>query len=173
MKFKFISVFILTIAAMITTASAIQAQFPPSQGQFPGRQNFPIKEQGQPDFKELNLSEEQKDKLKEVQEDTRAQIDEIFTNEQRNTLKQAIEAGKKPPEAMQSIDLSDDQKQQIQEAMESEKQKILEILTPEQQQKLRDRIEQIHNRNSPGSLPLESFVRFPNGIALIGIPPQG
>ncbi|MUG91648.1 hypothetical protein F7734_03765 [Scytonema sp. UIC 10036] len=156
MQFKYISVFILTTAAIITTASVILAQFPPNQRQFPGRQGFPVTEQGQPDFKELNLSDEQKDKLKEVQEDTRTQLDEILTNEQRDTLKQAIAAGQKPPQAMLSLNLSDEQKQQIQDAMESQRQKISEILTPEQQQLIRDRTEQIHNRNNP-----ESFGGFP------------
>ncbi len=167
MKFKFISVLILTIAAVTTTASAIQAQFPPNQGQ------FPVREQGEPDFKELNLTEEQKGKLKEVQEETHASIEGILTDEQQDNLKQAVEAGKKPPEAMQSINLSDEQKQKMEEVMESQKQKLFEILTPEQQKKLRDRMEKKHNRrNAPLGLPPEGFGGFPNGNAPIGIPPQ-
>lgn len=106
-------------------------------------------------FQELNLSEEQKDKLKEVREQTRAKFDEILTTEQRNTLKQAFEAGQKPPEAMESIGLSEEQKQQIREAIDSEKQKISEILTSEQKQLIRDRIEQMHKDcpENPGGFP--------------------
>lgn len=153
MRFKFVSLFILSMAVTLLTASIVQAQLPP-QGQFPGRQGFPDTEQEPPDFQELNLSEEQKSKLKEIREDTRAQIDDIFTNEQKNSLQQAAESGKKPPEAMRSINLSDDQKQELKEVMESEKQKISEILTAEQKEKLRDRMEHIQNKSIPGGLPI-------------------
>jgi periplasmic protein CpxP/Spy len=149
MKFKLLTVLFLTTAAITTTASAIQAQFPPSQAQFPGRQGFPVRGQGKPDFKELGLTEEQMSKLKEVQQESKAAIDEILTLEQRNTLEQAFKAGQKPPEAMESINLSDEQKQKIQEVMESQKQKISEILTPEQQQKLQERMQKKQNRNTP------------------------
>ncbi|NJM22169.1 MAG: P pilus assembly/Cpx signaling pathway, periplasmic inhibitor/zinc-resistance associated protein [Richelia sp. RM2_1_2] len=171
MKFKLLSVLIVTTAAITTTASVLNAQFPPSQGQFPGKQGFPNKEQGF--FKELNLTQDQKDKLKEIQEENKSALDEILTSEQRETLKEAVTAGKKPPEAMQSLDLSDEQKQQIQEVMESQKQKIAEILTPEQQEKLRDRMEKMHDGKAPGGLPPQGFGRFPSSNAPIGIPPQG
>ncbi|KAF3888260.1 MULTISPECIES: Spy/CpxP family protein refolding chaperone [Nostocales] len=155
MKFKYISVLILATTATIISTSAIRAQFPPGQGQNPGRQGILLSEQGPPDLQELNLSEEQKDKLKEVREQTRAKFDEILTTEQRNTLKQAFEAGQKPPEAMESIGLSEEQKQQIREAIDSEKQKISEILTSEQKQLIRDRIEQMHKDRpeNPGGFP--------------------
>ncbi|WGV25241.1 Spy/CpxP family protein refolding chaperone [Halotia branconii] len=173
MKFRFFSVLIFTTAAITTIASALHAQFPPNQGQFPEKEGFPSREQGQQSFfKDLNLTQEQKDKLKEVQEENKSAIDEILTSEQRDTLRQAFAAGKKPPEAMQSLNLSDDQKQKIQEIMELQKQKISEILTPEQQEKLRDRLEEIHKQNPPGSLPPEGFGQFPNGNVPIGIPPE-
>ncbi len=168
MKFKFISGLILIAAAITTTASAIQAQLPPNQGQFPVRQGFPIREQGQPDFKELNLTEEQKDKLKELQEEIQSSINEILTTEQRDSLKQAVEAGKKPLEVLQSMSLSDEQKQKIQEVMESQKQKMSEILTTEQKQQLRERMGKKHNgRNVPSG-----FGGFPNGNTPVSIPPQ-
>jgi periplasmic protein CpxP/Spy len=165
MKFKFLSGLILVAAAITTTASAIHAQLPPNPGQFPARQGFPVRP---PDFKELNLTEEQKDRLKEVQEEIQSSINEILTTEQRDTLKQAVEAGKKPPEVLQSMSLSDEQKQKIQEVMESKKQKMSEILTTEQKQQLRERMGGKHNgRNIPSG-----FGRFPNGNTPVSIPPQ-
>ncbi|MBW4617746.1 MAG: Spy/CpxP family protein refolding chaperone [Desmonostoc vinosum HA7617-LM4] len=173
MKFRFLSVLIFTTTAMTTTASALYAQFPPSQGQFPTKQGFPSREQEQQDFfKDLNLTQEQKDKLKEVQEENKSAIDEILTSEQRDTLRQAFAAGKKPPEAMQSLNLSDDQKQEIQEVMESQKQKISEILTPEQQEKLRDRLGEMHNQNTQMGLPNRGFGNFPNENTPVDIPPE-
>jgi periplasmic protein CpxP/Spy len=153
MKFNSVSLFILSIATTMLTASIVQAQLP-HQGQFHRRQGFPGTEQGQLNFQELNLSEEQKSKLKDIQEDTRSQIEDIFTNEQKNSLQRAVESGKKPPEAIQSINLSDDQKQELKEVMESEKQKISEILTAEQKEKLRDRVEQMQNKSIPEGLPI-------------------
>ncbi|MEM8778437.1 MAG: Spy/CpxP family protein refolding chaperone [Cyanobacteria bacterium P01_G01_bin.49] len=142
MKFKFITVLILTTAAITTTTSAIQAQLPRRQG-FPAGEQIPLNSQ------DLNLTEAQKDELKAVQDEMQASINAILTDEQRNTLKQAVEAGMNDSEAIQSINWSDEQKQKLRELMVSQRQKISEILTPEQQQKLRQYFRGKHNINSP------------------------
>jgi Spy/CpxP family protein refolding chaperone len=80
----------------------------------------------------LNLTEEQKTKLKALHQTIRPEMEAILTEEQKDALKKARQEGKNPPEAMKSINITDEQKSKIEEVMKSKRQTISEILTPEQ-----------------------------------------
>jgi periplasmic protein CpxP/Spy len=97
----------------------------------------------------INLTEEQKNKLKEIQQETRSQVDEILTSEQVDDFKQAMQEGKNPPDAMKSLNLSSEQKQKMRELMVSQRGKLDDILTDEQREKLREFKEKMPKGNMP------------------------
>lgn len=100
----------------------------------------------------LNLSADQKAKLKQIRESTQSRISAILTPEQRQqleTLKQQRQtqrqsgqpgAGRqKGDRAMAALNLSDDQKAQISAIRQQAKQEMDAVLTPEQRQQMNDR----------------------------------
>ena len=100
----------------------------------------------------LNLSADQKAKLKQIREATESKISAILTPEQRqqrDTLKQQHQAqrqsgqsrmGKKGGDrSMAALNLSADQKAQISEIRKQSKQEMDAVFTPEQLQQLKNR----------------------------------
>ena len=112
--------------------------------------NSPLPQPGQElqqrgPFKHLNLTSEQKAKIKEIQTNTRAQIQAVLTTEQKNQLKTAMEKRKaerqqrqgqgqnqerreKKGDIFNSLNLTDKQKDQIKQIHDSERQKMQAIL---------------------------------------------
>jgi Spy/CpxP family protein refolding chaperone len=87
----------------------------------------------------LNLSADQKAKIKRIREESRDQIQRILTTDQQNQWKAAQQQGKKGREIMRSLNLSDKQKSDIRAIQKATKQRIEEVLTPEQREKMRQR----------------------------------
>ncbi len=87
--------------------------------------------------KELNLTDAQQAQLKQMHESHHAEMQAVFTSEQKALLKAAKE-GKKGDrrEVMKSLNLSDSQKAQIKAIRDRQRQDFESILTPEQKQKL-------------------------------------
>ncbi|MFM5896654.1 MAG: P pilus assembly/Cpx signaling pathway, periplasmic inhibitor/zinc-resistance associated protein [Dolichospermum sp.] len=147
MKLKTLSLLAGTLAlTLITTPFAVQAQNNPPLPQI-GEE---LEQRGP--FKQLNLTSEQKAKIKEIHTNTRAQIDAILTTEQKNQLKAAIEKRKAERQQRQrkhhseykkkgnifnSLNLTDKQKDQIKQIYNSERQKIQALLTPQQQAQMK------------------------------------
>jgi len=156
MKLKTLSLLAGTLAlTLITTPFAVQAQDNPPLPQ-PGQE---LQERGP--FKHLNLTSEQKAKMKEIHTNTRAQVDAILTTEQKNKLKAAMEKRKaerqqrqgqhhsgheKKGDIFNSLNLTDKQKDQIKQIHESEKQKIQALLTPQQQEQMKKFRENMRSR---------------------------
>ncbi|HEY9906113.1 MAG TPA: hypothetical protein V6D18_00740 [Thermosynechococcaceae cyanobacterium] len=105
--------------------------------------------QSQPRADKLNLTADQKAKLKQVREATQSKIQAVLTPEQRQqleTLKQQRQSqrqqGQKQPRAarqnggMAALNLTNDQKAQIRQIRESAKQEMEFVFTPEQRQQL-------------------------------------
>lgn len=144
MKFKILPLSILSIVAIASTALSSQAQSPKSQNNLSVQENTPTRKvaqrfSGSERFSDLDLTEEQKTKLQEVQENYRSQIDDILTSEQKDELKAEMESGKKPREVISNLELSSEQKEKMQELRKSQREEISSILTPEQKQKLKQR----------------------------------
>jgi Spy/CpxP family protein refolding chaperone len=126
------------ISALLLTATIMGIRVPISQAQIPPFPSGQIqKEDGVPIPPGIDLTEAQKEQLKAIHASFRARLDGILTPEQRQALETARQAGKTPPEVMQSLNLSDEQKTQLQAEMKSLKSQVFGILTPEQKQKLR------------------------------------
>lgn len=85
---------------------------------------------------DLKLTDEQKTKLKQIQENYRSKMETLLTDKQKNELKAGQEQGKDPRTLMQSLNITDAQKQQIQDMRQSQLQEIANVLTDEQKQQL-------------------------------------
>ncbi len=92
------------------------------------------KRQGGNVWKELNLTDAQKQQLKTIRENSRQQIESILTDEQRTKLESADRSGDRK-EVMKSLNLTDAQKQQMRDIRKKSHEQILAILTPEQRSK--------------------------------------
>ncbi|EKQ70200.1 P pilus assembly/Cpx signaling pathway, periplasmic inhibitor/zinc-resistance associated protein [Leptolyngbyaceae cyanobacterium JSC-12] len=88
--------------------------------------------QNQRGWNKLNLTDAQKAQMKQMREQTQAQIEQILTPEQKAQWQSMKQNGGKKPGRMQSLNLSEAQKQQIRQIRENAKQSMQSILTPEQ-----------------------------------------
>ncbi|NJL42918.1 MAG: hypothetical protein HC935_05220 [Pseudanabaena sp. SU_2_4] len=94
-------------------------------------------------WKELNLTDTQKQQLKTIRANTRQQMQSILTGEQRAKLESAGQSGDRK-EVMKSLNLTDAQKQQMRDIRKKSREQTLAILTPEQ----RSKFEQLHSQRS-------------------------
>lgn len=150
MKLKILSILAGAIALTVTvTPFLVKAQSNSPSNQ-PGVES-PKKPRGERGpWKNLNLTTEQKNRMKQIRTDTRTKIDAVLTDEQKKKLQDAkVNRGQRPqgqrpqgqrPEGgpFASLNLSEDQKTQIKQIMESSKQEMQSVLTAEQQQKLQE-----------------------------------
>lgn len=87
----------------------------------------------------LNLSADQKVKIKRIREESREKIQRLLTTEQKNQWAAAKQQGLKGKAIMQSLNLSDAQKAQIREIKKAARTQMDALLTPEQRQQIRQR----------------------------------
>ena len=129
------------LAAVITvglsaTPMLVQAQdttTPPARGEFKERM-----------AERLNLTQEQKNQLKQIRENTRSQIESVLTEEQRQKLQAAKQAGGqqaggrrgKHRDVWASLNLTQEQKDAIKKIRQSAKEQMKNVLTPQQQAQL-------------------------------------
>jgi len=145
MKIKLASIIALTMTVMATTASMAQAQVPTMPNSVPFPPVLMQPGQNPPEIPGLNLTDEQKNQVKEIHEKTRSELEGILTSEQKNKLKEAAQAGKNPIAALQSLNLSDEQKTKLREVMESTRAQMDSILTDEQREKFSEFREKMPN----------------------------
>ncbi|MBD2596362.1 P pilus assembly/Cpx signaling pathway, periplasmic inhibitor/zinc-resistance associated protein [Nostoc spongiaeforme FACHB-130] len=151
MKLKSLSFIAGAIALTLTTTSlAVKAQaFSHSpllvaqaegQGRWQGKKG---------PWAELGLTDAQKSQIEQIQRNTRTQIENVFTPEQKAKIKAAMEArraerqanpgqrvGRRGGKDFADLNLTEAQKTQIRQIRESSKQQIEAVLTPEQKTKL-------------------------------------
>jgi Spy/CpxP family protein refolding chaperone len=160
MKLKTLSLIAGTLAlTLIATPFAVQAEQNPSSPQ-------PSKEwQKKGQFQKLNLTPEQKVKMKEIGRSTRAQIEAVLTPEQKTKLQAAMAERKAQRQAQRqqgqgerqerrgkkgdifaSLNLTETQKNQIKQIRESSKQQMQAVLTPEQQAQMKQMRENMRSR---------------------------
>ncbi len=96
----------------------------------------------------LNLTEDQKAKIKQIRESTRAQIETVLTDEQKAKLRAAREEGQKMRKDMASLNLTDDQKAKIRSIRQEAKKQMDAVLTDQQRQQLQQERQQHHQRRS-------------------------
>ncbi|HEY9605801.1 MAG TPA: hypothetical protein V6C85_29615 [Allocoleopsis sp.] len=155
MYFKSLPLLAVTIAGVAMISAACQA--PSSQTQQPPVSSAQAQQSGMsdtPPLSALNLTEEQKTKIKAIQENYRSKIANIYTNEQKNQLKTAREQGKDPRTVMQSLNLTDNQKQQLKTLRQSQRQEIDNVLTNEQKQQLQQMRQKRQRMHKPEGAPV-------------------
>ncbi|NMG10570.1 P pilus assembly/Cpx signaling pathway, periplasmic inhibitor/zinc-resistance associated protein [Brasilonema sp. UFV-L1] len=137
MKLKFFPILVVTLTSISIIATACQspkAETPSSSEPNAQAQNVRMKDFPVPPG--LELTQEQKTKLTEVQQSTRSKIESILTQEQKEQLKVAVEQNKDQRGVLQNLNLSSEQKTQIQEIMQSQREQLSNIFTSEQKQQL-------------------------------------
>ena len=124
-------------AAAIPFAVNAQAN---SSGQQLLAQAQPDQRQGKEGkWAKLNLTDAQKQQMRQIKQETRAQMQNILTPEQQATLQAAMQNGQgRNRQAWKQVkeSLNDDQKAQMRTLMEQQKARIEAILTDEQKQQL-------------------------------------
>jgi periplasmic protein CpxP/Spy len=133
MKSKLMSILAGAIAlSFAATPLIVNAQANPNAPS-PGEASQPFKK-----MEGLNLTQEQKDKMKEIRENTRTQIQGILTAEQQQQFQAAMQSGQRQRrgQVFASLNLTEEQKTKIREVMQTSKQNMRAVLTPEQQQQL-------------------------------------
>lgn len=103
---------------------------------------------GKPD---LNLTEQQRQQMRQIREETRAQIEAVLTPEQRAKLEAAREQRQNPREVMASLNLTEQQRAQMRTIREESKRKMDAVLTEQQRQQLEQmRQQRQQQRQQPG-----------------------
>ena len=158
MKLKLVKMFSLVIGlTLIAVPLSAQALPFPSSPAFHA-QNFPQSgPPGQPP--NINLSDDQKQRLDEIDKQTKEKIDAVLTSEQQQKLQEKVAQMKNrrggmdggfggpgmppmpPPEAggkgpFADLNLSNDQKAKIEEIMQSSHEEVKSVFTDEQRQQL-------------------------------------
>jgi periplasmic protein CpxP/Spy len=131
MKFKYPSLLIGTIV-LIFAALPFTVQ---AQNKFDSP--MPILEMvEQGPLQRLGLSDNQKNQIEQIRRNTRSQIEEVITAEQREQFKTTFKGGQGFPGAMLSMKLTPEQQGQLQKILEDSKTKVESVLTLEQKQKI-------------------------------------
>lgn len=91
---------------------------------------------------QLGLTDAQKEQIKQIRDNAKQQLDNIFTSDQKTELQQARQQHTKP-----NLNLTDDQKAQIKKIRQDSESQINALLTPEQQQKLQQMRQQRWQRH--------------------------
>ncbi len=106
---------------------------------------------------DLNLTPEQQQRMQQIRQNARTQMQQVLTPEQRQQLSQL--QGQSPEQrrtSVKNLNLTDAQKQQMKQIRTSTRQQIEAILTPEQRQQLEARRQQWQQRrgqpNNPNNL---------------------
>ncbi|MDZ8056019.1 MAG: Spy/CpxP family protein refolding chaperone [Aulosira sp. ZfuVER01] len=87
---------------------------------------------------DLNLTDTQKAKAKQIGEQTQAKILALLNSEQQEKFKAASQDQQKSPmRVLRSLNLSAEQKQKIRDIQRNQRQEFQAILTPEQQAKMK------------------------------------
>jgi periplasmic protein CpxP/Spy len=117
-----------------------------AQDSLPNSPNVTRKQHRGNAFKELNLTDAQKQQFKTIRQNTRQQIQSVLTDEQRTKLESAGQSGQSSDRkaVMKSLNLTDTQKQQMRDIRKKSREQMLAILTPEQ----RSKFEQMHSQRS-------------------------
>ena len=156
MKFKSLSMLAITVVGIATLATACQSPNVQSQDSAPSNAASPAQAQdtggagnstpfhsgphasmyGDRLPSSLNLTDDQKGKIKGIQESYRSKTNSILTAEQKNQLKAARKQGKRT--GMQALNLTDTQKQQLKDLRQSQRQEIEGVLTDQQKQQLQE-----------------------------------
>lgn len=97
----------------------------------------------------IELSQQQQTQLTQIRTQTRAQIENVLTSEQRDRFQAAIQQGKGFQNAIASMQLSSNQQNQLRTILQSAQRQVTSIITPEQRLQIAQKIRSLMmQRNS-------------------------
>lgn len=97
-------------------------------------QSFPTQEF--PVLQGINLTSQQQAQLVQIRTQTRSQMQQILSAEQRNQFKSALEQGLGLQQAIAAMNLTPTQQTQVREVLQNSRKQMSSVLTPEQKQQL-------------------------------------
>jgi len=106
----------------------------------PEVESFPTPETAvPPNINDVELTEEQKAKIKQIHENTRKQIERLLTSEQKAQLN-ALMKTREPRSRQQpaQLNLSPEQEKKVRQLLQAEKEQIFEVFTPAQQEQIEE-----------------------------------
>jgi periplasmic protein CpxP/Spy len=144
MKIKFLLPGLLALvvasAPVLTVNSAAAKQTPPA--------NAPAATQKKPSMAErLNLSDDQKTKIKKIRQETQKQVEAVLNKQQKDQYVQARKT-MKPGAALKSLNLDKDQQSKLRGILTDAKKQIEALLTKEQ----KDTLKQSRGQGRPEEL---------------------
>lgn len=102
-----------------------------------------------PSLSGIELSPVQHNRLNQIRTQTRTQIENIFTSEQRDRFQDAIQQGKGFQNAIASLQLSPNQQDRLRTILQSAQRQVASIITPEQRLQIAQKIRSLMmQRNS-------------------------
>ncbi|MBD0344668.1 MAG: Spy/CpxP family protein refolding chaperone [Coleofasciculus sp. Co-bin14] len=133
MKIKLMPMLAGAVAlSVVATPLIVQAQANTSTQPLLAQAN---RQDRQGKWDKLNLSEQQKEQLRQIQQETRAQMQALLTPEQQEQFNTAMQ-NRQGRSGKTALNLSEEQKAQMRQIMEAKKSRMQAILTPAQQQQL-------------------------------------
>jgi Spy/CpxP family protein refolding chaperone len=88
----------------------------------------------------IELTEQQQAQLNDLRQQTRAQVEGILTEQQREQFVTTLTEEQNLLSAIDALNLTDQQKEQLRPIFQSVRTQMGDILTPEQRQQLRDNV---------------------------------
>lgn len=131
MKYKLIATIaglaLATCASLPMTAQAQQS--PPT-----------LLEQHQALVETLNLTEQQQEAIATIRLETRSQLADLLTPQQKQTLQEGISQGQTIVEVLDALNLTPEQRSQARSVLQSSREQIGAVLTEDQRQLLRQEL---------------------------------
>jgi len=86
----------------------------------------------------IDLTEAQQAEMQQIRRETREQMANVLTEEQRQSFREGLEAGEPFPMVLRSLNLSDTQQEQLRTIMQTSMERRHNVLTDEQREQLRE-----------------------------------
>ncbi|MGJ3251732.1 MAG: hypothetical protein ACFE0J_11450 [Elainellaceae cyanobacterium] len=120
----------LTVATFVSMPMEAQAQ----------QHHSDLFERRQEVVETLNLTEQQQQLIAAIRSDTRSQLRDLLTPEQRQILREGIGQAQPLPSMVDELDFSPEQRSQALSILQASREQLSAILTDEQRQQLREEL---------------------------------
>jgi protein CpxP len=140
------------LAGLITISAVATPMLVKAQDEAPIRPPQTTQQHHQGKRSQLNLSDAQKQQLRQIEQDTRTQMQAVLTAEQQEKLKTLIQQNRqgnhqKHQDVWSQLNLSDAQKTKIQEIRQAQKTQMDAVFTAEQKQQMQQMRQQWQQRH--------------------------
>jgi periplasmic protein CpxP/Spy len=149
MKLRSLSIMASAIALTLTATSlAVKAESITSSHTVVAQQ---MRQKGRGMWQQLGLTEAQQAQIQTIRQNTRAEMEKILTEEQREQLRTSMQDGgmqnrRNRQGKFASLNLTEEQKTQMRQLMQSQKAQIEAVLTPEQKAQMQRMKEERRSR---------------------------